>query len=117
MKKIPLFPTRSIEKEKKREKQRKEKEKEKGRNKKRRKKRKWKWESKWTRKNGWKRRKQCEHEMSSNPWQLGYLENKIEFESQIPFLSQALESQPRYDPKTSPFWSIEIFQPYEFWKA
>ena len=41
--------------------------------------------------------------MSSNPWQLGYLENKIEFESQIPFLSQALESQPCYDPKTSPF--------------
>ena len=41
--------------------------------------------------------------MSSNPWQLGYLESKIEFESQIPFLSQALESQPCYDPKTSPF--------------
>ena len=34
-----------------------------------------------------KKRKQCEHEMSSNPWQLGYPKNKIEFEPQMRFLS------------------------------
>ena len=27
-----------------------------------------------------KKMRQCKHKMSSNPWQLGYPENKIEFE-------------------------------------
>ena len=38
-------------------------------------------------KNGWREGEWCKHEMRSNPWQLGYPKNKIEFEPQIPFLS------------------------------
>ena len=41
----------------------------------------------WQGKNGWRGGKQCKHKMSSNPWQLGYPKNTIEFEPQIPFLS------------------------------